>query len=60
MSPRGPRPRLEIEFAVGIINYAAVEPEIGSSRTGEGGNDVLGGAILGMVTGESQFLTPRA
>lgn len=35
----------EIEFAVGIINYAAVEPEIGSRQTGEGRNDVLGGDI---------------
>jgi len=45
---------LEIEFAVGIINYAAVELEIGSRRTGEGEMMFLE-VILGMVTGESIF-----
>lgn len=42
----------EIEFVVGIINYAAVEPEIGSREEGE---MMFFEVILGMVTGESIF-----
>lgn len=48
---------LEIEFAVGIINYAAVAPEIGLRRLGEGEMMSLE-VILGIVvTGKSIFDT---
>lgn len=52
--PKRAATRLEIEFAVGIINYAAVEPEIGSWQTGEGEMMFLE-VILRMITSESIF-----